>query len=111
MIYKNQKKKVLTGGAPDTTKSRMQLLAVVSGLEALKEPSIINLKCDSERICAAIQQKQIDAWAGRKLHDTDLWKKLQALLAVHHVRVQKNNDEPINAAFAEMLKQERKNLS
>ena len=61
VIYEGRKRKILTGGEPDTTKSRMQLLAIVSGLEALKEPSVVDLKCDSGRICAAIQQKQIDA--------------------------------------------------
>jgi len=82
----------LSGGEPNTTNNRMELLAVIYGLEALKEPCRVTLRTDSQYIARAINEKWITAWRGMgwkrkdgELKNADLWQRLDKLLIVHSV--------------------------
>ena len=87
--------KELSGGDAHTTNNRMELSAVIAGLEALKEPCAVTLTCVSKYVCDAITKGWARSWkknGWRKsdkspaLH-ADLWERLLALLDIHSVTV------------------------
>jgi ribonuclease HI len=85
--------KELNGGEQLTTNNRMELMAAISALEALKAPSVVDIHTDSQYlrngIMAWIIQWKRNGWrtAERKpVKNDDLWKRLDAALARHQVR-------------------------
>jgi ribonuclease HI len=91
LIY-NGTEKELSGGAADTTNNRMELLAVISALEALKEPCAAAIFTDSQYIEQAINAGWLKGWKakgwkrkGGELKNADLWQRLDALLQKHGV--------------------------
>lgn len=83
----------LSGGAAQTTNNRMELSAVIAGLEALTEPCQVTLYSDSKYFIDAIEQGWAVKWkakgwmrtAKEKAQNPDLWERILALLAVHQV--------------------------
>lgn len=84
--------KELHGGAVGTTNNRMELMAAIAALEALKRPSRVRLTTDSTYVKNGITQwlpnwKRRD-WrtAGKKpVKNVDLWRRLEAAMAPHRV--------------------------
>jgi ribonuclease HI len=84
--------KELSGGEPLTTNNRMELLAAIRGLEALKQPSRVQLYTDSVYVRDGIT-KWIHAWrrngwrtADRKpVKNAELWQELLDATAPHRV--------------------------
>lgn len=87
--------KELSGGESDTTNNRMELTAVIKGLEALKEPCIVTLTTDSRYVADSITKCWAESWqrnGWRKADkkpalNADLWEKLLSLLKVHFVTI------------------------
>ena len=85
------------GAEPQTTNNRMELVAVVRGLEALKRPAGVELVTDSVYVGKGLSdwlpKWKANGWRRREGHrwtevkNEDLWRQLDALLAKHHVRV------------------------
>ena len=82
----------LYGGEPDTTNNRMELLAVIRGLEALKRPSEVHLHVDSVYVMNGmtrwIRNWKRNGWrtADKKpVKNAELWQELEALVALHTV--------------------------
>ncbi len=83
--------KELSGGEANTTNNRMELTAVIRGLEALKEPCIVELYSDSKYVIDALEKGWARSWQakGWKKPDKkpalnpDLWEKLLALTDIH----------------------------
>ena len=83
LIY-NGIEKVVSGSEDQTTNNRMELLAVIKGLESLKEKCNVNLYSDSAYVINAFLQGWIDSWkannwrtSGKKeVKNLDLWEKL-----------------------------------
>jgi len=86
------REKELNGGEPDTTNNRMELMAAISALEALKRPSRVDLRTDSKYVQDGIS-KWIHNWKrnGWKTADKkpvkngDLWRRLDTAVARHQV--------------------------
>lgn len=84
--------KELKGGEPATTNNRMELMAAIRALEALTRPCRVKLHTDSRYLKDGITQwirrwKQ-NGWrtADKKpVKNVDLWQRLDAALARHHV--------------------------
>ncbi len=83
----------LSGGEPETTNNRMELMAAISGLEALREPCSVTLYSDSKYLVDAYLQGWVYSWhdagwkRGReKLKNPDLWERLFALTNKHTVK-------------------------
>ena len=86
------REKVLTGGDPQTTNNRMELLAAISALEALREPCDVDVYTDSQYL-----QQGITSWlpnwiargwrtsARRPVLNVDLWQRLHALTLQHDI--------------------------
>jgi ribonuclease HI len=85
--------KELKGGEAHTTNNRMELMAAISALEALKVPATVDLHTDSQYVQQGISQ-WIHGWkrngwrtADKKpVKNTDLWQRLDAAMQRHDVR-------------------------
>jgi ribonuclease HI len=85
--------KELHGGERATTNNRMELMAAISALEALKKPAVVDLTTDSVYVRDGIT-KWIHGWkrngwrtADKKpVKNVDLWQRLDTALAAHEVR-------------------------
>ena len=84
--------KELSGGERATTNNRMELLAAIRGLEAIKRPQRVRVHTDSQYVKNGITQ-WIKAWKARgwktadkkPVANVDLWKELEAAAAQHQV--------------------------
>ena len=89
--FKDQEKE-LSGGAAETTNNRMELMAAIAALEALKRPSRVVLTTDSTYLRDGIT-KWIHAWkrrgwktvAKKPVKNADLWRRLEAAASDHEV--------------------------
>ena len=99
--------KALSGGEKSTTNNRMELMAVIAGLSALKEPCIVELYSDSKYVIDGLSKGWAVSWqknGWRKADkkpalNPDLWEKLLELTAVHKMRyhwVKGHADNPKN---------------
>ena len=83
--------RVLSGGEAETTNNRMELLGVIHGLQALKEPCIVELWSDSKYVVDALSKGWAQSWRSRgwKRADkkpalnVDLWEILLPLTETH----------------------------
>lgn len=104
-----------SGGEAESTNNRMELTAVVRGLETLKRPSSVELFTDSVYVGKGISEwmpkwkangwrrKDGKRWAPIK--NEDLWKELDALLVEHEVtytRVAGHSGHPENDRVDEL---------
>ncbi len=88
----NGVEKELAGGEPETTNNRMEMMAAIAALEALKRPARVRLYTDSTYLKDGIT-KWIHAWKARgwktaskkPVKNQDLWKRLEAALEPHEV--------------------------
>lgn len=88
------KKKEMSGSAPETTNNRMELLAVICGLGALKKPCQVDVYSDSTYVVDAVSQHWLSAWmkkgwktaAGTPVANQELWTMLASQLQTHQVR-------------------------
>ena len=85
--------KELMGGEPHTTNNRMELMAAISALEALKRPCSVDLHTDSQYlrngIMSWINNWKRNGWrtADKKpVKNVDLWKRLDEALQPHDVK-------------------------
>ena len=85
-------RKELSGGEAETTNNRMELLAAIAALEALKRPSRVDLHTDSEYvkngISAWIHGWKRNGWrtsARQPVKNAELWQRLDAARARHEV--------------------------
>jgi len=84
--------KELCGGELDTTNNRMELMAAIKALEALKRPCMVELYTDSQYVRQGITQWlqgwKANGWrtAGKKaVKNQDLWQELDAMTQQHQV--------------------------
>ena len=89
--WRNEERE-LSGGEPDTTNNRMELMAAIQGLESLKRASTVTLTTDSTYVKDGIT-KWIHGWekkgwktaAKKPVKNVDLWQRLDAATADHTV--------------------------
>ncbi len=89
-------RKEISGGARNTTNNRMELLAAIGALEALRRPSQIDLYTDStylkNGITNWIKRWKKNGWKRRSgkrflpVKNEELWRRLDRLVAKHRVR-------------------------
>ena len=115
-------KKELSGGERDTTNNRMELMAVIEGLAALKRPCKVDIYSDSAYVVNAFGQKWIEKWvrngwknsAKAEVANSDLWKRLIELTSIHNVtfhKVKGHADNEFNNRCDELAVAEWKRLS
>lgn len=92
LIY-NGSRKELSGGFLNTTNNRMEITAVIKGLEALKQPCRVTVYSDSKYVVDAFEKGWLNNWQKNnwrksnkeKVLNIDLWQRLLELMAVHNV--------------------------
>jgi len=87
------KEKELFGGEPHTTNNRMELMAAIQALEALKDPCEVNLTTDSQYVRKGITEWLVNwkkrNWqtaAKKPVVNKDLWQRLEAAADRHRVK-------------------------
>jgi len=88
----NGKQKELSGGEAATTNNRMELMAAISALEALRRPCTVELHTDSKYLRDGIS-KWIHSWKRNgwrtaektPVRNAELWKRLDAALQNHMI--------------------------
>lgn len=84
--------KMLHGGERQTTNNRMELTAVIKGLEALKQPCRVHITTDSRYVLDGITQ-WLPNWKRRNwktaskkpVQNVELWQSLDALVQQHEI--------------------------
>lgn len=115
-------RKELSGGERDTTNNRMELMAVIEGLKALKRPCKVDIYSDSAYVVNAFSQNWIDKWikngwknsAKAEVANSDLWKELIDLTSKHNVifhKVKGHADNDFNNRCDELAVAEWKKIS
>ena len=95
ILQSGRHEKTLTGAEPLTTNNRMELTAVIEGLQALKRPCEVDLYLDSQYVRQGITE-WVAGWKARgwrtstkqPVKNVDLWQKLDALVAEGGHRIQ-----------------------
>ncbi len=83
----------LSAGYARTTNNRMELLAVIVALEALKSACEVEVHSDSQYVVNAFNQHWIDGWQRKRwrnsqnqpVKNVDLWKRLLLAMEPHEV--------------------------
>ncbi len=99
--------KELSEGYPKTTNNRMELMAVIAGLEALNRPCDVEIHSDSQYVIKAFNDHWIDGWIKRgwkkadkkPVLNDDLWKRLLEAAKPHNITwiwVKGHNGHPEN---------------
>ena len=82
-------RKEMSGGFALTTNNRMELLAVIMGLEAIKwENATVEVWSDSSYVVKAVEEKWLDNWVStgfKKKKNSDLWLRFLPLYKKHKV--------------------------
>ena len=90
VLMSGKHRKELSGGFRKTTNNRMELLAVILALEALKKaPSNVHIYSDSKYVIDSIDKKWVYGWIkkgfkGKK--NADLWMRFMKAYQKHHVK-------------------------
>ena len=103
----------LSQGYRRTTNNRMELMAVIAGLEALNRPCEVELYSDSQYVVNAFNQHWIEGWIKKgwkrgkneQVKNVDLWKRLLAAKEPHKVKfiwVKGHNGHPQNERCDEL---------
>ena len=85
--------KEMSAGYKQTTNNRMELLGVITGLEALKKPCEVEVISDSKYVTDAFNQNWVENWiqkgwrtsTNKPVKNIDLWKRLILLVNRHKV--------------------------
>lgn len=85
--------KEMSAGYKQTTNNRMELLGVITGLEALKKPCEVEVISDSKYVTDAFNQNWVENWiqngwrtsTKKPVKNIDLWKRLILLVDRHTV--------------------------
>ena len=106
LVY-NGKEKELSEGFLETTNNRMEILGVINGLKALKEPCEVTVYSDSKYVVDAIEKGWLFQWEENgwrrsnkePVMNPELWMELLVLMEEHEVSfvwVKGHNDHPMN---------------
>lgn len=101
------KEREMTGGAHDTTNNRMEMMAVIEGLKALKRPCHVKIHSDSALIVNTFKKGWIKSWqqrgwkkSNKKLvENRDLWEKMLKAMEPHTIewiKVKGHADNQLN---------------
>lgn len=100
-------KREISGGEMETTNNRMEMMAVIRGLERLKYPCKVDVYSDSAYTVNAFQEGWVYGWEkkswkktdGKAVLNDDLWKRLLVLTREHSVvfhKVKGHSDDELN---------------
>ena len=120
LIY-NSVEKEISGGEKETTNNKMEIMAVIKGLELLKEPCIVTVYSDSAYVVNTIEKGWIYSWKKNNWRKSDksivknieLWEKMLTLMNIHEVKfvkVKGHSDNEYNNRCDKLAVKARENL-
>ncbi|MDZ7291164.1 MAG: ribonuclease HI [candidate division KSB1 bacterium] len=117
LIHGNHRKE-LSGGFRLTTNSRMELMAAIIGLQALKTKCKVTIYSDSKYLVESFMEGWVYRWRAKgwkKAKNPDLWKKILELCDQHEVRFEwvhghAGNPENERCDFLSVQAAQQKNL-
>lgn len=88
----NGHEKELSGGEAETTNNRMEMMAVIKALEAVKVKKPVHLYTDSKYVMDGVNQ-WLAGWKARgwktaakkPVKNQDLWEQIDSAISAHHV--------------------------
>jgi ribonuclease HI len=115
ILVAGEHRKELFGGEAETTNNRMELMAAISALEALKKPCDVTLHIDSQYVRQGITQ-WIHGWkkngwktADKKpVKNAELWQRLEAAASRHRIDwqwVKGHAGDPMNERADELARE------
>lgn len=121
LMYKGAEREI-SGAEKETTNNRMEIYAVIAGLNCLKEPCEVTVYSDSAYTVNAFENGWIQSWMkngwkkadGKEVLNAELWQQLYALTQKHTVRfvkVKGHADNEYNNRCDALARQAIKNLS
>lgn len=92
ILVSGNHEKIIMGAEPDTTNYRMELTAVVAGLEALKKPVCVTVVCDNSNVVKGATE-WMSGWIqndwrnsrNKEIEHRDLWERIYAAMQTHNV--------------------------
>ena len=120
LFYKNTEK-IVSGAERETTNNRMELIAVIMSLNALKEKCLVTLYSDSAYVINAINNDWLNSWRNnnwktadkKPVANKDLWEQLLSHLNYHEitfVKVKGHSDNVNNNRCDKIAREEIKKL-
>ncbi len=110
-----ESEKIISGGVRDATNNQMELLAVIKGLEALKEPCEVTLVSDSSYVVKGINE-WLSGWVKKgfaKVKNPELWAEYLRVSKMHKVKgvwVRGHDGHPENERCDTIAKEEAMKL-
>ena len=93
LLRAGTREKALVGAEAMTTNNRMELMAAIAGIEALKRACTVDLTTDSQYVRRGVEEWmprwKANGWKTsdkQPVKNRDLWERLDAALASHDVR-------------------------
>ena len=122
ILMYGEHRKELSGGEKQTTNNRMDLMAVICALKALKKPCKVNLYSDSAYVVNAFNQNWIIGWqrngwknsAKVPVANIDLWQELLSLTNTHvvsFIKVKGHADNEFNNRCDELAVEQSRKFS
>ena len=120
LIY-NGIEKEISGGEKSTTNNKMEMMAVIKGLEMLKEPCEVEVYSDSAYVVNSIEKGWIYSWKKngwkkadkKEVKNIDLWERLLKQLDIHKVtfnKVKGHSNDELNNRCDRLAVSEREKL-
>lgn len=93
LMFEGNEKEVV-GADKDTTNNKMEMMAVISGLESLKYPCEVTVYSDSSYVVDSIEKGWVYRWKKKgwvksdktEVKNIDLWERLLKLMSIHKVK-------------------------
>ncbi|MBK8536525.1 MAG: ribonuclease HI [Candidatus Competibacteraceae bacterium] len=114
LCYREHEKE-LSGSEPVSTNNRMEMLAVINGLEALEQPMRVRICTDSQYVMKGMTE-WLAGWKRRgwktadrqPVKNMDLWQRMEVALAPHQVEwqwVRGHSGHPENERVDELARE------
>lgn len=121
LIY-NGVEKEISGGEKNTTNNKMEMMAVIKGLEMLKEQCEVSVYSDSAYVVNSIEKGWIYSWKKngwkksdkKEVKNIELWERLLKLMEIHKVtflKVKGHADDELNNRCDRLAVSEREKLA
>ena len=114
LIYRDARREI-SGSAQNTTNNRMELMAAIEALNALKRPCAVELFTDSEYLRQGIQSwlprwktRRFRTVDGQPVKNQDLWQKLEQVASRHEIHwkwIRGHAGNPMNELCDQLAKE------
>lgn len=113
--------KEISGGEKDTTNNKMEITAVIKGLEAIKEPCDVDIYSDSAYVVDSVEKGWLFGWKKnnwiksdkKQVKNIELWEEMLKYLKIHNIKfikVKGHSDNEYNNRCDKLAVEAYKNM-